>query len=309
MIIEENGKVYNLDPEKGIVTEAATKEVGLEEPKMTENLEPLGVGTQVESEGKLGEIVSRTNSMYGDAYGVRFEDGSFDELERDNLKVSTSQPVTFNSPLEEVKSRYAAYQELPAFTSEELEVKDKEARFLNLRAKSLISVKGTPFSDQRTLDEIIVTTGTDRLDIKEAQQNLHYEQEKTYLDRSSRFTLSNEVDLSGPAIGRTGDASWLDEALADYEDHSDAELAERATEVVSGFSHEQLSNEEFVRTAASYQAEYLGLSGLQLQKFTGYLELARLDQLKRPEKKVAKVEEDTTDLDTFDTSALYMSGE
>jgi hypothetical protein len=305
MIIKENGKVYNLDPEKGIVTEAATEEVGLEEPEMTENVEPLGVGSQVEAEGKQGQVISKVASVFGDAYGVRFEDGSVDEFGRDNLKASSAPAPVYDTPVDEVKARYAAYVELPAFTAEELEAKDVEARFLNLKAKALIANQDVLYADQRDLDEIIVVTGADILDIKEAKINLDL---NGYSDQFNRFSLDNEVMASAPSFGHQGDASWLDQELSEYQEHSDTELAERATEVVGNFSHAELADEEFVRTAASFHVEYMGLGDLAQKKFAGYLELARREQLKRPEQKVAKVE-DNFDPETFDTSAFYLSGE
>jgi hypothetical protein len=310
MKIEENGKVYNLDPNTGLITEASVKgeaTLNIAEPKSVVAEVKVLLGSRVEADGQLGEVVSKTNSPYGEVFGIRFDDQSVGEFVASQLTLSDIEPIDFATPINEVTSRYDAYEELPSYTKEEIEAKQREARWLNLRAKALITDKNTGLSDQIALDHIVVSTATDILDLKESMESADLAHEADYLSSFNEYEIGGQYDYSsGVTMGSQGDASWLIEAADDfeYQGTTEADLASKAVEIVSKFTREQLETPGFIKDAMGFQADYLNMDEDQQAAFAAYVDMARDEKLaEEPEAKIAAVEED---LDDFDTSALYV---
>jgi hypothetical protein len=287
MIVSENGKTYNIDEESGLVTEASVEDLA----------EEFRIGNRVEVAGQLGEVVSLTPSVYGPAFGVRFDDGDVAEFAEAQLKHSSVAPPDYESPVEEVLQRFAVYKELPALTNEQISHKEAEARWLNLRAKSLVTDQKLAFSDQNDLSTIVLVTGTDLVEIKELRSKL--DENVEYLGKFNRYKIAGEVSGYGASLGMTGDASWLDNAVEDMEvvETTDTDLAARATEVVAALSKEQLEDDEFLKAAASYQQEYLQMDKDQALKFDSYLARARDEKLSEPQPKVASTEKNWDEID------------
>ncbi len=310
MKIEENGKVYNLDPITGLITEASVKEevklnIGDQVPRPEEA--KVTIGSRVAAEGQLGEVVTKTEGMYGTVFGVRFDNQGMGEYVASQLTVTDVEPIDYETPIKEVTSRYDSYDELPFYTKEEIESKQREARWLNLRAKALITDKNTSLSDQIALDYIVVSTATDILDLKEAMSTVDMIGEQDYLSSFNEYEVAGQYDHSGGvSMGSQGDASWLLEAADDfeYQTTTEANLASKAVEIVSKFTREQLETEGFITDAMGFQADYLNMDEDQRIVFAAYVEMARDEKLLEPQEvKEAAVEDD---LDDFDTSALYV---
>jgi hypothetical protein len=305
MLVEENGKVYEIDPATKTVVAAATSKDQLEE--VVEPVAELRVGDRVEAEGKLGKVILKSNSMYGEVIGVRFDDDTIGEYLEEHVSRSEVEEINHETPVHEVVSRFEAYKELPAFTRDELEAKAKEARWLNLRAKSLVTDSKLPFSEQQALDHVVIITGTDALDLREATDKLDAEDRMGELKGTS-YRLELGEGAAAPTMGvkGSGGIDWLDDILdTELPETTDGDLASRAIETVAQFSRDQLGDEDFVRTASSFQREYLSGNDEQAEKFDRYFEEARKERLAETPKepKVAKTDDN---LDDFDATALFI---
>jgi hypothetical protein len=303
MIVEENGKLYKIDEDTGLVTEASDADVEAEQDLSDE----FRIGDRVEVGGVLGEVISITASVYGGAFGVRFDDGSIDEFVETMLKRSSVEKPNFETPIHEVQARFAKYEEMPGYTNDELTRKEAEARWLNLRAKSLVTDPKLALSDQNELGRIVLVTGTDLLELKEAREQS--EETASYLGSFNKYRLANEVQGGGAIMGLHGDASWLEDGLDGLEvaETTDADLAITATELVSQFSEGQLQDDEFMAAARSYQYDYLQMDEAERTHFDSLVESARTARLAELPKiaKQAKTEVED-DLANFDASALYL---
>lgn len=298
MLIEEDGKQYEIDEKTGLVTLASV----IDE---TDFADEIRLHDRVDVEGETGTVISITSSLYGGAYGIRFDNGDVDEYGVHQLKRSTVEAPEFASPIDEVTSRFASYEKLPAYTNDEINAKEKEARFLNLRAKALCTDSRLATTDQNELGRIVLVTGNDLIDLKTARENSVETNE--YVDRFNRYRIASDVSGYGAVLGLKGDASWLGDALEGMEvvETTDADLAARAAELVSAFTKAQLEDDDFMQVAASYQAGYLQMDDDQSKKFATYLARARQDRIADipAETKVASTDDN---LDDFDTSALYL---
>jgi hypothetical protein len=301
MIVRESGKVYELDDETGRVVSVTEEEEVIESAA-----EDFKIGSRVEVEGELGEVVTLVSSWAGVAYGVRFDDGSLDEFQEHQLKLSSvEEKPDYDSPVAEVLDRFSSYQESPQYTNEEITEKEREARWLNLRARSLVTDSKLALSQQNDLGRVVIVTGNDLSELKELRSRS--EDSETYLSSLSRYALSKEVNGYGASLGMKGDTSWLDMGAEGMEvvETTDSDLAARATEVVAALSREQLEDDEFMRVASSYQQEYLQMTEEQVAKFDSYLAAAKKDRLKNlGEAKTASTEEEN--LDDFDTTQLFL---
>jgi len=306
MIVQENGRYYQIDEETGLVTEAKAEDLpeGAEVISADDLQEEFRIGDRVEADGALGEIVSITSSVYGPAFGVRFDDGGVDEYPEMALKRSAVEKPDFETPVDEVLQRFEAYQNMPALTNDEIDRKEKEARWLNLRARALCTDSKLAFSSQNDLHHVVLVTREDLNDIDTLREQSADNQE--YVASFNRYKVASEFSGYGGALGMKGDASWLDNALEGMEvvETTDTNLAARATEVVASLSREQLENDETVQIAASYQRDYLQLDDDQARKFSSYLESARQERLKEPQEKVASTTDES--LDDFRPESLYL---
>lgn len=293
MIVEEGSRKFNVDEETGLVTEA-----------VEDYADEFRIGDRVQVDEETGTIISITASVYGPAFGVRFDDGGVDEYPELSLKRATVEEPEYESPLAEILARFEAYEKLPSITNDELATKEKEARLLNLQARSLITDSKLAFNDQNALGKVVLVTSGDLEKIKELRE--HSQESQEYLGKFNRYKISETLD-SGAVLGMKGDASWLESALdgMEVEETTDADLAARAVEVVSSFSKGQLEDEEFMTLAATYHHEYLQMDDDRAKKFDALLARARQERLKNipGTEKEASAEDDITD---FDASALYL---
>jgi hypothetical protein len=300
MIIEENGKQYHIDEETGLVTEAS---VVTEPDVVVEEMQnEFRIGDRVSINDELGTVISIIGSVYGPAIGVRFDDQSIDEFSEEQLSHVDIPAPDYETPVKEVIERYAAYQELPIYTSDEIETKTQEGRWLNLRAKSLITDTKLPLGDQVELDKIVLATGTDLLDLK----HLASVEDDEYAEKltTNRWSIGDQF-LSRASMGTSEDASWVSGALEDMETTTDEDLAKRAQEMVSLLPEDKLEDEAFVALASSYQEEYLFVTEEQAEKFKELVKHAIEFRQQELNTKVASTEE-PDDLDDFDTSSLYI---
>lgn len=295
MVIEEDGKLYNIDDETGLVTEASLVD------DIQDIQDEYRLKDRVEVVGRTGEIVSIVPSHYGLAFGVRFDDGEIDEFGESQMKHSSAAKTEFETPISEVLARFAAYTELPVYTNDEIAQKEEEAQWLKLRAKSLAANGDLELVDQNELGRIILITETDLNELKDLRNNS--EESNAYTSKLRRYKIADEFSGYGAGLGLKGDASWLENALEDMEiaETTDNDLAARATEVVTSLSKSQLSDDDFMTLVASYQRDYLQMDEDQAKKFASYLSRARSERIKElPEvEKTASTEfnlDDATDL-------------
>jgi hypothetical protein len=294
MLVREGDKLYNVDEETGLVTEASEPED-----------DDLRIGDRVEVEGELGTVISITASLYGPAFGVRFDSGEVDEYPEPLLKSSSVEAPDRETPVKEVLSRFSSYEEMPVFTNDEISVKEREASWLNRRAKSLVTDSTLSLTEQNELGHVVLVTANDLLDLKERHTST--EESDRYVRQFNRYNISDEVGSGGVVLGMTrGDTSWLGGALEGMEvvETTDKDLAARAAEVVAAFSKEQLEDDNFMRLAASYHHEYLQLETDEAKKFDSYLVTAKKEKLRDlPEEKTASTD---SDLDDIDPAAIFL---
>lgn len=308
--VEEDGKFYDVDEKTGQVKVASTS-VG--EPDTNEldfEARDFRTGDRVEVDGEVGTIISITASLYGGAYGVRFDDGGIDEYVEGALKLTTVEQPEYDTPSSEILARFASYEAMPHYTNDEIAAKEEEARYLNLRAQSLVSDSKLVLSEQNKLGKVVLVTGNDLIDLKELREQSNETAE--YLGSFNRYKIADNISGYGAGLGLKGDASWLEDALDGMEivETTDADLAVRAAELVAAFNKVQLEDDEFMQVASSYQKGYLQMDEADAKKFDAYLKNARTERLKEfsadgwlPDPKVAAAE---ADLDNFDTSALFL---
>jgi hypothetical protein len=310
MIVKENGVLYDVDEKTGQV-KVNSKSVG--EPQADEldfELRDFRTGDRVEVDGEVGTIISITASLYGGAYGVRFDDGGIDEFGENQLKLTEVETPEYDTPISEILGRFASYEKMPHYTNDEINAKEEEARYLNLRAQSLASDSKLVLSEQNKLGKVVLVTGNDLIDLKELREQTKETQE--YLSKFNRYKIADEISGYGAGLGLKGDASWLEDALDGMEvvATTDADLAVRAAELVAAFNKVQLEDDEFMQVASSYQKGYLQMDESDAKKFERYLAHARTERLKEfpaenalPDPKEVAAE---ADLDNFDTAALYL---
>ncbi len=299
MVIEESGKLYHIDEETGLVTEAS-----LADEDTAAIADEFRVGDRVEVLGHAGEVISIIPSYYGAAFGIKFDDGNVDEFVESQLKHSSVEKKTYETPVLEVYGRYDEYVELPTYTEDELEIKEAEARWLRHQAQSLQSAysEGGLDNDPK-LEEIVLTTTSDLSDIEDVKNNANLESNQRYLSSFNKYRLADTID-GGAVMGGSDDADWLGGVTEDIEvpQTLDTDLATRATEVVTALTKEQLEDDEFMRVAGAYQYQYLQMTDAQQKTFDAYLAAARATRIKElpTETKTAS----TYDLD--DATDLYL---
>lgn len=294
-IVEEGGKVYRIDDKTGLVSQAAVKEADqfADEYRLGDRVEVPGLG--------VGSVISLTSSVYGLAFGVKFDNGMVDEFGESQLKKSTVEAVEYESPVEEIYARFASYQELPAYTEDERVLKQHEASWLNLKASSLNSQISQAGVIDRKLDSILLVTGSDLHDLKEIRESAENEENQRHQNKFNQYSVASEISGMGAGVGSSGDASWLDIGTDGMEvaETMDVDLAARATEMVAHFNRDQLESDDFMTLAASYQNEYLVNDAGREKKFASYLDLARADRLAELKQeqlhKKASVEVDLSD--------------
>src|SRR5688572_13630609 len=114
MIIRENGKLYNIDDETGLVTEASFDEAREEDVIEADEYQDLRVGDRVTVDEEEGTVISIVSSIYGPAFGVRFDDGGVDEYLEDRLSRVETEAPDFETPFKEIVARFSTYEGSPA---------------------------------------------------------------------------------------------------------------------------------------------------------------------------------------------------
>lgn len=309
-IIREGNKVYHMN-DKGIVVEASAQTEKTAAP--VETPAPIKIGSRVEAEGKRGTLHARTSSVYGDTLAVRFDDGTLGEYVASDVTPPQEHEddTTYASKLDEIKAHFLSYQELPHYTVDEMDEKEKVAKKLRHEATQAIRQSGVPYQDRVVLDNIIMATGNDLSDLAEAKHEASLRDNTQYQRvASARYSMSDVTSYGGPLMGAAGneDASWLETAMdgMTVTETTDADLAATATSMVAALDHDLLSNDDVLRDAVAFQEGYLGIENNDemKNKFASYVEEARKEKLSKPATKEAAVEED--DLSNFDTSSLFM---
>lgn len=302
-LVNENGKQFVIDDKTGLVTEARVES----QEELDAIQDEFRLHDRVEAAGKTGSIISVIPNIYGLAYGVRFDDGGIDEFADTQLHRTSVVAKTFSKPTGEVYDRFAAYVELPVFTNEEIDTKEKEARWLNVKASALRSSTKLSMTEQNDLSKIVLMTGSDLEDLKLIRVAGDREENAKYLSSFNKYAISDDIGGMGGTIGLSGDASWLDTAYDGMEvvETTSADLALRATEVVTQLSRTQLEDDDFMTQVASFQHEYLQNDDGREKQFETYLAAARKDRLKElplTEKKSSVYD----GLEDVDDSALYL---
>jgi hypothetical protein len=304
MKVSENGKEYIFDDRSGLIVEAHVAE-----DESESIADEFRIGDRVEVVGKVGSIISVVPSMYGMCFGVRFDDGSIDEFGEPQMKRSSVEQAVYDLPVDEVFARFSSYEEWPTFTDEEIERKEREARWLNLRASGMRSDAKLDYEIQNELSKIVLVTSADITDLKVLRVASDREENQQYLSSFNQYRIASDISGSAPnfGIGASGDASWLDTAYDGMElvESTDSDLASRATEVVAQLTREQLENDEFMTLVSSFQNEYLRNDDGREQKFATYLARARDERLKelpQTEKKASSHE----DLHDVPDAAIFL---
>jgi hypothetical protein len=265
----------------------------------------LGKGKRVSHREKEGTIVSIVPGLYGDAYGVKFDDGKVAEFLAEQLIPVESAAPIFLSAVEAINSDYIDYESIPANTYDELEDKTKVARSINLRAKSLILDSKLSMNDRVQLDKIIISTAADISDFKEGQMHLQEIEAEAYLARAPKYELNDEF-IGWGSVARTKtdeDISWVNDIDADLGQVDDATLISLASDAIKSLSREQLEDEGFMEDVHYYNT--LRLPNEAAPRFAKFLREAVAMKLEEPVQVIAK-EASVESFDDVDDAALYM---
>lgn len=280
-IIEENGKRYEI--KDGRVVAAAVLEYQEEDVVERKPKDRVIHGK------KIGTVISTPmESVYGTSVGVHFDDGSFAEVFVEELETAPQEKVAHSDTPAGFEAEYLAYRDMPANDLDELEFKADKARELNARAKALQTNSKNSLSDQILFDQVVTATAVDIMDFREASRNAHVAAEG-YLENLPKFRMSETIGQSGN--GR-GDASWLDNVeVEESQEADDAQLAQKADQIVSRLSPEQLDDKDLMKQALSYA--FADLDSEQRTRLAGYVNEARRQKLtEKPVEKVAKAPRD-----------------
>lgn len=312
-IVEREGRAYLLEGGK-VVKSASTASELLPESE-TEDTPTFSVGDRVEAGGKLGKVVSKMTTIYGEQYGVRDDDGEAFSFYAEDLKLSDVELPTYESPVEQILAEADAFEGMPSDTMQQIEAKEEVGRELNLRAKALVTDDKLPFTERVKLDAVVSGTQVD-LDYlandKEAALLSAYEEEQ-----ASRPKLSIDSENFGVSSFTTDDASWLAEAA----DEAEAEEAERlssagddltsaAVELVERMDEALLSDDDTVmaQSHSLFLAKTAGMDedskAEKLLAFNDQVRTARYNRLE--ELKEAALDPENDEVDDSDLSDLFL---
>lgn len=270
--------------------------------------DPFKLHDRVEYEDKLGRVVSIIPNVYGTAIGVRFDDGDMNEFTSEQLKRSNvEEEVRYDTPVDEVMSRWAALETSQAFTEDQILEKLENVRAIRIRAKALASDSKMPLSARVVLDQIITSASAEVSDLNENLELLR--QSEGYADSLPKFELPDEIGNGRAILGSRGDASWLadlgDEAEVEIEEFDwDSHLSSLATDAVESVPREKLENEAFVEQMTEYVQ--LTVPEERREAVAGLIRTASEMKLSRPEPSLKREASAEKDFDLDNLSDLYL---
>ena len=312
-IVEREGRHYLI--EDGKVTKTAFSASELLPESETEDAPTFSVGDRVEAGGKLGKVVSKMTTIYGEQYGVRDDDGEAASFYAEDLKLSDVELPTFESPTEQILSEADEFEAMPSDTLEQIEAKEEVGRELNLRAKALVTDDKLPFSERVKLDAVVSGTQVD-LDYlandKEAALVSAFEAEE-----AAKPKVSIDSENFGVSSFTTDDASWLgdaaDEAEAEFTARivaADDSLTETAVELVEKMDEGLLRDDDTVM-AQSHALFLEATAGMdedtkaeKLLSFNDQVRTARFNRLE--ELKEAALDPENDEVDDSDLTDLFL---
>lgn len=309
-IVEREGHAYLLEDGK-VVKSAATASELLPESETTPT---FSVGDRVEADGKLGKVVSKMATIYGEQYGVRYDDGDAYSFYAENLKVSEVEEPVFESAIDAILAEADEYETMPSDTLQQIEAKEAVGRELNLRSKALITDDKLPFADRVKLDAVVSGTQVDLDFLADDKENAILSEHQDYLKNQPKF----EIDSAnfGVSSFSTDDASWLgdaaDEAEAEFAATDyDTNLTEAAVTLVENMEEGLLRDDDTVmaQSHATFLAKTAGMDedtkAEKLLKFNDQINIARHNKLE--ELKEAALDPEVEDDDELgDDSALFL---
>ena len=340
LTIEENGRIYKIDDDTGLVVEASEKlKVGASDcpkchdavlaqdengdvycpnckahwPKqeyvdkyVSPNFPPnksekLKVGDRVTfGTDREGVIRDAFSTLYGLSYDV---DG--EEIPGEFVKAASSE-VKYENDIAEIVAEFDSYNQMYVATSEEIDNKEAEARRLKLKASALASNSKIALDERVKLDSIVVETTADLMDLDDLRDTYRLMENDNYL---SKFRNHREgpISLSGGAMGGQDDASWL--GLNDYDIDpqtiEESELVARASTLVYDSRRDLLENDDFFK-----EALYFANRAIPEEKWEEFARLAQISRVQRiaeePFVKEANVSGGVDLDDNFDTTLLFL---
>jgi len=299
LLVQDGDKYYIIDDNKVVASLSKEEFDKLQTPKENPS---FGLGDRVTHRDQPGNVISVTASIYGDTIGVRFDDGSVNEFAPSQLVASETERPAFSSAVQELIYDFDQYSVLQANTLEELEIKEREARALNLRATSLIKDEKLALADRVELDKVATSTNVDSVDFKENKELLRLAENADHFNRFNQYHVDNEFHGYGSSWGSTDDASWLDDIEIISAKTEESHLASLARDTVAHLSKDQLSNDDFMNEVRDYTFDRLRPE--DHDKFTLLLESAA--QMRLGEFENMPKEASAEDYDDVDDSALFM---
>ena len=243
--------------------------------------------------------------IYGDTFGVKFDDGKVAEFLGEQLTAVESEKQIYLSSIEEIVSDHIEYDLAPANTLDELEGKTRVARSLNLRAKGLIVGSKISMNERVQLDNIITSTSADIRDFNEGTSHLQEIEAEAYLARSPKYKINDEfIGWGSQARTKTDeDVSWLNDVDTEFDITSDPKLIAIASNSVGSLTREQLENADFMKEVHYYSA--LNLPAEASPRLASFMKEAAKMRLEEPIQSIAK-QASVESFDDVDDAALYM---
>jgi len=265
----------------------------------------LGKGSRVSHREKEGTVISMVPGIYGDTFGVKFDDGKVAEFLSEQLTAVESEKQIYLSSIEEIVSDHIEYDLAPANTLDELEGKTRVARSLNLRAKGLIVGSKISMNERVQLDNIITSTSADIRDFNEGTSHLQEIEAEAYLARSPKYKINDEfIGWGSQARTKTDeDVSWLNDVDTEFDITSDPKLIAIASNSVGSLTREQLENDDFMKEVHYYSA--LNLPAEASPRLASFMKAAAKMRLEEPIQSIAK-QASVESFDDVDDAALYM---
>ena len=308
-IVEREGRAYLLEDGKVVKSAATVAELSPE----SETPPVFNVGDRVEAGGKLGKVVSKMNTIYGEQFGVRDDEGEAFSFYAEDLSPSEEPEPVYDSPVDSILVEADAFEGMPADTLEQIEAKEAKGRELNLRARALVTDDKLPITERVKLDSVISNTAVDLDYLANDKENAILSAHQDELAAMPKFEIDSSV--SGTSEFTTDDASWLGEVADQMEaeageiDH-DTLLTEAAVDLIEKMEPGLLADDDTVmeQSHATFMAVTAGLDedtkADKLLKFNEQIRTSRYERLEDLKEAALDPEEDEDELG--DDSSLFL---
>lgn len=161
--------------------------------------------------GLKGQILGKVDGLWADEITVRFENGEIRTMAAHSETQFLTEHTAAGTPSEALKARLDA-----DFDRSKTGLRNRLAELEDIRtAASALIANGTHYAAQQDLDQIVVATQHEALEINEALQHLEQADAEAMRPPSPDYGVVEQADL-GPGAGN----NWLDHTVQEMVDEA-----------------------------------------------------------------------------------------